>query len=943
MWAHNGDTISRQYAGTAALKGDYTRTGERKISGVVRDGVNSANRYYLNRFKDAYRQAVIDIMQGQAVAEALSSPENEKGSSSSSSFLSAVSGGVLSKSGSSSSISGMASSTSATTSASLSVNDPEYHERIKLVIEDCKKILVPQEEVILGGWPLVDADPVTGTPLSSVTRSSASELPDSEMDTVLILTKDCYYVADYDDQTDRVVKYQKVALEDLEKIELGAEPNYNSSGGPFSRGSSSSSSSRGTPLVSYALRLHYSIAEQTGYYHVFRSTGTRFFNNMAIPIRTREEALESLKAIAESFKVALSVKQCNVPFHELSRLEKRKSRRLYGSTGSGSGSSSEPTSAVGGRFRNVIGGGGVGGVGIPETSSGGGRKLLTGMYSSFSRVLRGKIGAGAGLQLDGLAVTGSGNKSSSEDHEQQQQQIQIKVGGNSGGQNAPPEGEGMMIEEEEEEEEDVDIEEDECSEDESCASSASESTASNILLKSGNRNRNSKNRPNTASSSSSLVVELPTSTRGSALSCSSELLLSESELDLGCASCSELMLPPISELGSPVDDQDLIDGGRLYGLGGGREHMDRVLESCGILVTSPPLIRVGGNSREATPTDYHHRAHSSRSPSPPGNYSSSATAAKGVFADVDDFVLDSMKKASLRQLHRKAVSSVSLSGGGGGPNNGSKSPKVSTEKQQKAPTSSTSASSDRSRCIFSSELALNSIVSQSIKRDISYDDVGGPGKGLGAGGLKSLSSSLSTDAINGGGTNASSASNNQQIKAQLLLNSSLSYAGDLSKQEKYEQQREFDQIKSFTDTMRNFIAAAEDHELNRANLDSAMLLASAGAMSHGSGSKESSLSVSDLAVLGSSGGGGGGGGGSSISSGSGVSGAGGLSGGGGGLKTSLSSTTLLVCLDFYFHFIPLLISLFLSLLELRPHVPQSAQLSPAQQQQPSPELLCLEH
>ena len=57
MWANNGDAISRQYAGTVALKGDFTRTGERKFSGMMKDGVNSANRYYLNRFKDAYRQA----------------------------------------------------------------------------------------------------------------------------------------------------------------------------------------------------------------------------------------------------------------------------------------------------------------------------------------------------------------------------------------------------------------------------------------------------------------------------------------------------------------------------------------------------------------------------------------------------------------------------------------------------------------------------------------------------------------------------------------------------------------------------------------------------------------------------------------------------------------------------------------------------------------------
>jgi phosphatidylinositol 4-phosphatase len=44
LWANNGDVISRQYAGTNALKGDYTRTGERKISGMVKDGMNSANR-----------------------------------------------------------------------------------------------------------------------------------------------------------------------------------------------------------------------------------------------------------------------------------------------------------------------------------------------------------------------------------------------------------------------------------------------------------------------------------------------------------------------------------------------------------------------------------------------------------------------------------------------------------------------------------------------------------------------------------------------------------------------------------------------------------------------------------------------------------------------------------------------------------------------------------
>jgi len=45
LWADNGDAISQQYAGTGALKGDFTRTGERNFTGLMRDGVKSANRF----------------------------------------------------------------------------------------------------------------------------------------------------------------------------------------------------------------------------------------------------------------------------------------------------------------------------------------------------------------------------------------------------------------------------------------------------------------------------------------------------------------------------------------------------------------------------------------------------------------------------------------------------------------------------------------------------------------------------------------------------------------------------------------------------------------------------------------------------------------------------------------------------------------------------------
>uniref|UniRef100_A0A915P994 SAC domain-containing protein n=1 Tax=Meloidogyne floridensis TaxID=298350 RepID=A0A915P994_9BILA len=69
MWADHGDSISKQYAGTSALKGDITRNGQRKISGLVKDGYNSASRYYLSQMCDANRQRVIDAILGLSITE----------------------------------------------------------------------------------------------------------------------------------------------------------------------------------------------------------------------------------------------------------------------------------------------------------------------------------------------------------------------------------------------------------------------------------------------------------------------------------------------------------------------------------------------------------------------------------------------------------------------------------------------------------------------------------------------------------------------------------------------------------------------------------------------------------------------------------------------------------------------------------------------------------
>lgn len=63
-WADNADALSIQYAGTPALKTDFTRTGQRTHSGMLKDGVNSLTRYVCNNYLDTYRQDAIDLFLG---------------------------------------------------------------------------------------------------------------------------------------------------------------------------------------------------------------------------------------------------------------------------------------------------------------------------------------------------------------------------------------------------------------------------------------------------------------------------------------------------------------------------------------------------------------------------------------------------------------------------------------------------------------------------------------------------------------------------------------------------------------------------------------------------------------------------------------------------------------------------------------------------------------
>lgn len=139
------------------------------------------------------------------------------------------------------------------------------------------------------------------------------------MDIIFILTQNAYYVAQYDDEVDKVTQYQRVLLSNIEKIEFGQPEQTMLSFG------------RGQMRNGYSMRIWYKMpsedesAADPGYFHVFRATNLRFFNNMAVIIRTDDERTESLKAIADSVAVAMELAG-HAPDMWFGKLDKRKSK-----------------------------------------------------------------------------------------------------------------------------------------------------------------------------------------------------------------------------------------------------------------------------------------------------------------------------------------------------------------------------------------------------------------------------------------------------------------------------------------------------------------------------------------------------------------------------------------------------------------------------------------
>ncbi|KAF2104663.1 hypothetical protein NA57DRAFT_30059 [Rhizodiscina lignyota] len=171
LWADNGDAISRQYAGTAALKGDFTRTRKRNISGALTDFGLTLNRYYNNIVNDYLAQTFIDFALGNADESIFEEFEAD-------------------------------------------MKSQDYAVDLRKVrqnaIDTCTKIVFedPNEDMI-AGWTL-------SCPRVSNTLRS---LPFEEC--VLLLSETALYFCRFDWGTEKVREFERVELEHLEAIMRG--------------------------------------------------------------------------------------------------------------------------------------------------------------------------------------------------------------------------------------------------------------------------------------------------------------------------------------------------------------------------------------------------------------------------------------------------------------------------------------------------------------------------------------------------------------------------------------------------------------------------------------------------------------------------------------------------------------------------------------------------
>ena len=171
MWADNGDAISKQYASTAALKGDYTRTRKRDYRGALNDFGLTMGRYYNNIVNDFFSQAAIDFLLGRVSDEVFAEFESN--------MMSGDPGMSVSR-----------------------IRQNAVDISVKIVVED-------RTEEFKGGWAMI-------TPHES---NSLRTFPMEEM--VLLLTDAALYAVRFNWATEKVSAFERIELKDITRLFWG--------------------------------------------------------------------------------------------------------------------------------------------------------------------------------------------------------------------------------------------------------------------------------------------------------------------------------------------------------------------------------------------------------------------------------------------------------------------------------------------------------------------------------------------------------------------------------------------------------------------------------------------------------------------------------------------------------------------------------------------------
>ncbi|KAL8404014.1 hypothetical protein RB594_009037 [Gaeumannomyces avenae] len=172
LWADNGDSISKQYASTAAMKGDYTRTKKRDVRGALTDIGLSVNRLWSGMINDFFVQTTIDFLLGNVTAMVFDEFE-----------------------------------------VNMMSQDPAVSmQRMReQAIELCQKRVVADEtEEFIDGW----------TMLTPHTSNSLTAQPFEEA--VLLLTDVAMYLCRFDWNLDKVSSFERVELASVKKVTFGA-------------------------------------------------------------------------------------------------------------------------------------------------------------------------------------------------------------------------------------------------------------------------------------------------------------------------------------------------------------------------------------------------------------------------------------------------------------------------------------------------------------------------------------------------------------------------------------------------------------------------------------------------------------------------------------------------------------------------------------------------